>query len=189
MNPVKTPKDAWQDSEKEPAIDHVGTGKKEEPNIQAEGRATQAKDPLRMDQPTIESEFGQSITHRGPPGGDFGGDLAPGGVSAFPGSDGLHPGFEGGGNLMGPNHPAFSGDGAYTPFQGSDSGPDIGGLGMRPRFDPYGPPGGPTDPSRNPNFPGRGRGPPRGGTGEPNPDHQRPPSDFTAGPGGTNMFM
>ena len=79
--------------------------------------------------------------------------------------------------------------------------PGIGGrdmMGMRPRFDPYGPPGGPTEPGRGHYFPGRGgsrlgnvgrgrgagrgRGgggrfppPPPGGFGTPNNDHMTPP--------------
>ena len=58
------------------------------------------------------------------------------------------------------------------------------------RFDPYGPPGGPTEPGRGGRFPGRGsrmgRGRGRGGRGRrgrmppggfggPNPDHMQPP--------------
>ena len=112
--------------------------------------------------------------HRRP--GDFDRDLMPGGDvgDADPG-----------GNLMGPNHPTFGGP------------PIGGGYGMRPRFDPFGPPGGPTDPRnldpnrnnvdpndpRNPQLPRRPR-PPPGGTGEPNPDHERPPNDLN-----NNLFM
>ena len=84
---------------------------------------------------------------------------------------------------------------------GGGSGSDGGGggimdnMGMRPRFDPYGPPGGPTESrGRGPNYPGRGgdgrlgrggfgrggrgRGggfPPPGGFGTPNNDHMTPP--------------
>lgn len=97
--------------------------------------------------------------------GDFDTDLMPGGM-ADPFS---------GGNLMGPNHPAFG------------QQPHGGGFGMRPRFDPYGPPGGPTDPNNiDPSDPRQQprRRPPPGGTGDPNPDHQRPPQDL-----GNNMFM
>ena len=59
------------------------------------------------------------------------------------------------------------------------------------RFDPFGPPGGPTEPGRGRNFPGRGsrlgrgrgrggrggrgRDAPPGGFGNPNPDHMTPP--------------
>lgn len=108
--------------------------------------------------------------------GDFDRDL-------MPGSGGVD---DPAGNLMGPNHPAFGG-----PAIGSG-----GGYGMRPRFDPYGPPGGPTDPRnldpnrnigpndpRNPQLPRQPR-PPPGGPGEPNPDHERPPNDLN-----NNMFM
>jgi len=95
-----------------------------------------------------------------------------------------------GGNLMGPNHPMFQhrlpddddDDDGYdldpNPFQ-----PRIGGLGMQPRFDAFGPPGGPTD------FRSRGRGRGRGGRsnrsiqGDPNNDHQRPPQNLD------HMFM
>ena len=110
--------------------------------------------------------------------GDFDRDLLPGGVD--------NPA----GNLMGPNHPAFGG---LHPAVG-------GGYGMRPRFDPYGPPGGPTDPSNvldpnrtvlDPNDPRNNRQggprhphPPPGGTGDPNPDHERPPNNLS-----NNMFM
>ena len=64
--------------------------------------------------------------------------------------------------------------------------PGTGGFEMRPRFDPFGPPGGPTEPGRS----GRGRGGGRGGRGGgrgsgglpgglgfPNPDHLRPPNN------------
>lgn len=98
--------------------------------------------------------------------GDFAGDLNP------PGPDFLG---SGGGNLMGPGHPMFTGEG----MPGTNSG-----FGMRPRFDPVGPPGGPQDPLRNQQQqPPRRRGPP-GGLGDPNPDHARPPNDLN-----NNMFM
>mmetsp|Transcript_21123 Transcript_21123/g.32502 ORF Transcript_21123/g.32502 Transcript_21123/m.32502 type:complete len:549 (+) Transcript_21123:162-1808(+) len=118
--------------------------------------------------------------------GDFQGDLIPGGP---PGG----PSIGTGGNLMGPDHPIFMGGDPHTNI------PRVGGGNwMQPRFDPYGPPGGPTDPSY-PFGPGRGRGPGRGhggrggrgrprpapgGSGDPNPDHQRPPSDLN-----NHMFM
>lgn len=109
--------------------------------------------------------------------GDFDGDLGR-----------TRGGEDPSGMLMGPNHPAF---------RGADP-PVSGGYGMRPRFDPFGPPGGPTDPrnldppSRNemdPNDPRnqqipRQPRPPPGGLGDPNPDHERPPSDLN-----NNMFM
>ena len=119
--------------------------------------------------PTIDSAFfgGRHFQD----GGDFAGDLLTP-VGNFGGSPSLVPPPPAG-NLMGPNHPMFTTDGRFL-YE-----PDavIGGLGMRPRFDPYGPPGGPTDPLFvNPGRRGRGRG--RGGTGDPNPDHLRPPQGF-----------
>eukprot|EP00584_Thalassiosira_punctigera_P023632 CAMPEP_0172575890 /NCGR_PEP_ID=MMETSP1067-20121228/137442_1 /TAXON_ID=265564 ORGANISM="Thalassiosira punctigera, Strain Tpunct2005C2" /NCGR_SAMPLE_ID=MMETSP1067 /ASSEMBLY_ACC=CAM_ASM_000444 /LENGTH=583 /DNA_ID=CAMNT_0013368545 /DNA_START=181 /DNA_END=1932 /DNA_ORIENTATION=- len=135
--------------------------------------------------------------------GDFDADLLPGG----PQPGGLHQLPPGGGSHVGPNHPMFDrtfGDedygGSYDDFGGgfgSGGGsfgvPGVGGgMGMRPRFDPYGPPGGPTEPGRGRGqFPGRGsrlgslrggrggrggrgRVPP-GGFGTPNPDHMTPP--------------
>jgi hypothetical protein len=84
---------------------------------------------------------------------------------------------------MGPNHPAFGGN--------NDIG---GGYGMRPRFDPFGPPRGPQDPNNEDNLvndPRRRqqqqqqpRRPPPGGVGDPNPDHERPPNNLS-----NNMFM
>jgi len=89
-----------------------------------------------------------------------------------------------GGNLMGPNHPAFG---------GNHSGIG-GGYGMRPRFDPFGPPNGPQDPNhddnnnlmdpRRPQQHPRRPPPPPGGLGDPNPDHERPPSNLS-----NNMYM
>jgi len=89
------------------------------------------------------------------------------------------------GNLMGPNHPAFGGD--------INIG---GGYGMRPRFDPFGPPRGPQDPNNDDNSinddPRRRqqqqqpRRPPPGGVGDPNPDHERPPNNLSSN---NNMFM
>lgn len=101
---------------------------------------------------------------------DFEGDLQPGGGWGGPG----------GGNLMGPGHPIFTGG------RGGGMG-EGGGLGMpQPRFDPYGPV---IPPSRGgpPMPPGRGgvidpndpRGPGRAFR-EPDPDHLPPP-----GPPGT----
>lgn len=113
----------------------------------------QAYDP--HDAPTIQ---GFHPAHRG---GDFAGDLTPAGIDAF----------QPGGNLMGPNHPAFAG--------GSGLGVGGGGLGMQPRYDPIGPPGGPQDVQ-----PADGKRRPPGGFGDPNPDHQRPPDDLN-----NNMFL
>mmetsp|Transcript_37653 Transcript_37653/g.55153 ORF Transcript_37653/g.55153 Transcript_37653/m.55153 type:complete len:549 (+) Transcript_37653:152-1798(+) len=131
------------------------------------------------------------------PGGDFAGDLAPGGIldpRIRPGGgSGIGPG---GGNLMGPTHPAFRGGGGINPNDFDDGGlsnipgggPGLGRIGMAPRFDPVYPPGSPADPNGIGGV-GRGRGRGRGrggrrGLGDPNPDHQRPPSNF-----GNDMFM
>jgi PI31 proteasome regulator N-terminal len=102
--------------------------------------------------------------------GAFDGDLHPlGGL--YPPPDGtLFPG----GNLMGPNHPLFTGGGVHPP-----------GGGMHPRFDPFGPPGGPTEPLPPPvpvDPPGTSF--PAGGTGNPNNDLAIPPPF-----GGNNMFL
>ena len=120
--------------------------------------------------PTIDSAFFGG--RRFQDGGDFAGDLVTP-VGNFGGSSSRVVPPTPAGNLMGPNHPMFTTDGRFV------SEPDavFGGLGMRPRFDPFGPPGGPTDPLFvNPGRGGRGRG--RGGTGDPNPDHLRPPQGF-----------
>jgi hypothetical protein len=123
--------------------------------------------------------------------GDFEGDLLPGGP--LPGPDVSHGPRVGGGSQVGPNHPLFDrtfGDDANHSY-GDDLGydesgptfrvPGTGGLEMRPRFDPFGPPMGPTEPGRGLRG-GRGRGgrgrgglAPPGGFGYPNPDHMRPP--------------
>ena len=102
--------------------------------------------PYNPPPPRIETSFPFPSHHRG----DFEGDLLPRGVGS------LDPGQAG--NLMGPGHPAFQGGGRLDHL-----GPSSG-FGMRPRFDPFGPPGGPTDPNIHP----------PGGTGDPNPDHLRP---------------
>jgi hypothetical protein len=94
-------------------------------------------------------------------GGDFAGDLMP---SGFP-----HFGMPG--NVMGPNHPHF--------FNGVTPPPP--GLGMLPRFDPFGPPGGPTDPTGIP----EGQHKNRLSRGDPNPDHLRPPNNLN----NNNLFM
>jgi hypothetical protein len=141
-------------------------------------------DPLRVDSNTGRRNRG-----------DFEGDLLPGGP--LPG-----PGFSqgprvGGGSQVGPNHPLFDrtfGDDVNYGY-GDDLGfdqsgpsfhvPGTGGFEMRPRFDPFGPPGGPTEPGRGLRS-GRGRGgrgvgrgrggrAPPGGFGFPNPDHMQPP--------------
>ena len=122
-------------------------------------------DPLRIANPAA-----------GPRRGDFDSDIMPG--FAAPSR---------GGSQVGPNHPMFDrsfGDGpdGFDDDLGHGgvpnfSIPGVGGMGMRPRFDPYGPPG---LGGRG----GRGRGRGRGGRGAnggfggvPNPDHLRPPND------------
>lgn len=102
------------------------------------------------------------------PNGDFSGDLMPTGIYPFPGGMPMSPG-----NLMGPNHPMFSGGGMPGPA-------GFGSAMMRPRFDPFGPPGGPTEPdpdnllNRPRNHDNNVRLP--GGTGNPNNDLEKPPS-------------
>lgn len=136
-----------------------------------------SNDPLRISAPTQNNKpcyVGGYNPHDTPTlamfnqprrGGDFSSDLRPPGLAGIDGSDSM------GGNLLGPNHPMFQG------------GPSIGGgLGMQPRFDPIGPPGGPQDLRPNNNHP-RNR-PPPGGFGDPNPDHARPPQNLN-----NNMFM
>lgn len=152
--------------------------------------------------PRIE-DLDPSLRRPGP-GGDFGGDLAPGGI--------LDPrrGMsqeDNRGSLMGPNHPAFRGPaigGGHDDdfgYGGEGGGygledprvPHIGGTGMAPRFDPYYPPGVGPDLGRGGGGRGMGRGgrggrgrgrrpPPSGG--DPNPDHLQPPNSFNS-----DMFM
>jgi hypothetical protein len=139
-------------------------------------------DPLRVD----------SAHTGGGRRGDFEGDLLPGGLR---GPD-ITQGPIVGGSQVGPNHPLFDrtfGDDDINHGYGDDLGfdesgpsfrvPGTGGFEMRPRFDPFGPPGGPTEPGRGLRG-GRGRGrgggrgrgtAPPGGFGFPNPDHMRPP--------------
>ena len=123
---------------------------------------------------TIDQAFPGAV-YRGFPGGDFAGDLAPGGLidpQFGPGGNGRM-----GGSLLGPNHPMFHGGGDGF---GPNGGIPVGGPGtMQPRFDPVYPPG-VTDPD------GRGTNPPNGSRnfrGDPNPDHLRPPNSF-----GHDMF-
>lgn len=116
----------------------------------------------------VPATFGEAFPGFNPlrVGGDFSGDLAPAGIQD---PHFLHDGGRMGGNLMGPNHPAFQGGGV-----------PLGGRGsMQPRFDPIYPEG--ID------FPGGGQGMPRRGagpnsrprrSGEPNPDHLPPPNSF-----------
>jgi PI31 proteasome regulator N-terminal len=111
------------------------------------------------------------------PGGDFADDLLPAGLQ----DPRFMRGGRGqgmGGNLMGPNHPMFSGDG----FGGGLDGPPIGGPGsMQPRFDPFYPPV--IDDGQSA---GRDRRQRPSRTGEPNPDHLPPPNSLG---GGDNMFL
>ena len=119
----------------------------------------------------------------GPMNGQFDGDLYPGGISA------LYPnhGNAVSGNLMGPNHPIFN-----AQINNDD---DVGGFGqndtrsigfygmMKPRFDPFGPPGGPTEQHSLP------QNALKGGTGNPNNDLAIPPP-FGYGPSAdNNMFL
>jgi hypothetical protein len=163
------------------------------PNIPPDGPALDI-DPLRV----MDSRTGMGCRR-----GDFEGDLLPGGIQP-----GLPGGPSFGGSQVGPNHPmfdrSFGDDDLYnTGIGGGSYGPPSfgipgvgGGVGMRPRFDPYGPPGGPTEPGRGGRGgrggggrggrfgSGRGRGGgrgrmPPGGFGDPNNDHLQPPnSDY-----------
>jgi hypothetical protein len=131
------------------------------------------KNPQRWYDPGTTRRVDDALLLKTRNGGDFAGDLF------TPNNRLLDPSrpFVGGGNLMGPNHPMFTNP-PFGNYNEHDDTTIIGGLGMHPRFDPYGPPGGPTDPSFvNPGKRGtRGHG--RGGTGNPNPDHLRPPQGF-----------
>lgn len=110
--------------------------------------------------------------------GDFSGDLGhdPLQILGSRGPSNLMPG-----NLMGPNHPMFhGGTGASIVGIGESSG-----FGMRPRFDPFGPPGGPQQvdiPNSNDSRPHPAQRKPPGGN--PNPDHLQPPNSL----GNTSMF-
>ncbi len=147
--------------------------------------------------PTLENDLlGNARIVGGRVGGDFAGDLLPSGIPA-PGVANPMPN----GNLMGMNHPYFQGVGLGDEDEDEDDPlgvggtfPQVGGLGMQPRFDPYYPPGvsgcgGGGGGGGRFGRGGRGRGR-RGGrgrgdfSGDPNPDHQRPPNTF-----GGNMFM
>eukprot|EP00592_Proboscia_alata_P029350 CAMPEP_0194443712 /NCGR_PEP_ID=MMETSP0176-20130528/126864_1 /TAXON_ID=216777 /ORGANISM="Proboscia alata, Strain PI-D3" /LENGTH=744 /DNA_ID=CAMNT_0039270001 /DNA_START=149 /DNA_END=2383 /DNA_ORIENTATION=- len=146
--------------------------------------------------------------------GDFSTDLHPsigisiGGTNidpltgfAAPSRGGLNTGQTG--NLMGPTHPMFmnpnhnnddevgNGGGLMLPTRGGGISMGGQGFGMVPRHDPLYPPG-VMDPSDL--HGGRGRGGGRGGRSGrglnrdlrgPNPDHQRPPNDFSGG----GMFL
>eukprot|EP01036_Dinobryon_divergens_P043292 gene43292-57615_t len=103
------------------------------------------------------------------------GDLYPFGPGAYPA---FHP-SGGGGSLVGPDHPMFSGIRDNQPHA-----PDFPLGYPQPRFDPLGPVTGPMGPDFGDGddrfrMPGRGRGRGRGGVsripGEPTPDHLKPP--------------
>eukprot|EP00578_Thalassiosira_sp_NH16_P030589 CAMPEP_0181082132 /NCGR_PEP_ID=MMETSP1071-20121207/3461_1 /TAXON_ID=35127 /ORGANISM="Thalassiosira sp., Strain NH16" /LENGTH=625 /DNA_ID=CAMNT_0023163703 /DNA_START=148 /DNA_END=2026 /DNA_ORIENTATION=- len=173
--------------------------------IDATHRPVIPPDGAAVDMPFHMDSLRVMNSQRGDKRKDFEGDLIPGG----PRPGGLHDvPSRGAGSQVGPDHPMFDrtfGDDDYYGHGGADDDfgggfggggggfgvPGIGGgMGMRPRFDPYGPPGGPTDPGRGGRFPGRGsrlgrgrggrgggrngRVPP-GGFGNPNPDHMTPP--------------
>ncbi|KAG7338889.1 PI31 proteasome regulator domain containing protein [Nitzschia inconspicua] len=124
---------------------------------------------------TLDQAFPDTCRHP-LSGSDFADDLLPAGLQDprfIRGGRGQGMG----GNLMGPNHPMFSGGG----FGGLDS-PPMGGPGsMQPRFDPVHPPG--IDDGLSS---GRGRHQKPSRTGEPNPDHLPPPNSLG---GGSNMFL
>jgi hypothetical protein len=112
---------------------------------------------------------GRPTFHLSPPvlhhPGDFAGDLYP--SPQFPVQN-IYPG-----NLMGPDHPMFQGNGGH------------GAMSMQPRFDPFGPVVGDPRRQRPPEGDPRGRGSNRKQfPGEPNPDHLAPPNSFNS-----NMFM
>lgn len=131
--------------------------------------------------PLIDEEFPTRPLHNMP--GDFTDDLLPTGIpsSIGGGLGGSRPPAHMGGNLMGPNHPIFQGGGVSGSGISGGVGPGSG-FGMRPKFDPFGPPGGPTEIDQDPNKP---RIPP-GGTGNPNRDDMSKPNDFHDN---NNMFM
>ena len=124
--------------------------------------------------PTIGTAF---PPHRPTYVGDFSGDLNGPGFA----NDPLRvPGSGRAGNLMGPNHPMFQGGG----ISGID---ERSGFGMRPRFDPFGPPGGPQEIYPDPTPGANGTPNPaqrRPPSGNPNPDHLQPPNSL----GNNGMF-
>lgn len=129
-------------------------------------------DPARggYERPTIDGAFPQRPMFVGDFSGDLHGPLDPLRIG--------RTGPDSSGSLMGPNHPLFQGGGGIGGVGGAS------GFGMRPRFDPFGPPGGPQEvrpvgPDGRP-LPPHMR--PRG-SGEPNADHLRPPNSL-----GGNMF-
>lgn len=134
--------------------------------------------------PAFEPAFppgGGSGSGNGGGSGDFGDDLYPGGITGPPFGGAGPPSFHPSGNLVGPGHPLFQHPnghlGSRPPPPSSWHDPGQSGNFLRPRFDPYGPPGGPTespgfDHPRNPPLafppPLDGQTPPGGGTGNPN---------------------
>ena len=109
--------------------------------------------------------------------GDFSGDLTNDPLRVL-GSGG--PGHLMPGNLMGPNHPMFR-----MPAGGIGGIGEASGFGMRPRFDLFGPPGGPQEvfpPDGTDGRPHPGQRRPPGGN--PNADHLRPPNSL----GNNGMF-
>jgi hypothetical protein len=116
------------------------------------------------------------------PGGDFADDLLPAGLQDPRFIRGGHNPGRMGGNLMGPGHPMFAGDGIGGNIVGDLP---VGGPGsMQPRFDLVYPPG--IDDGPNPNSQQKGGRQKPSRTGEPNPDHLPPPNSLG---GGNNMFL
>ena len=147
---------------------------------------------------TLDQAFPDANGGTAKPGGDFSGDLLPAGLQDPRFVSGRGHGGRMGGNMMGPNHPMFTGGGGS-----GMNGPPVGGPGsMQPRFDPFYPAG--IDGGGNGDLPfGPGGGPPYPpGTnnnnsnnlnrpshrGEPNPDHLPPPNSLGGG-GNDHMFM
>ena len=146
---------------------------------------------------TLDQAFPNVNGGMAKPGGDFSGDLLPAGLQDPRFVSGRGHGGRMGGNMMGPNHPMFTGGGSS-----GMNGPPIGGPGsMQPRFDPFYPAG--IDDGGNGDLPfGPGGGPPQppgpknnnnhlnrpSRRGEPNPDHLPPPNSLGGG-GNDHMFM
>jgi hypothetical protein len=158
-----------------------------------------ATDPLMISSNRSSGRFPTGM----PMQGDFSGDLRPTGLDPSPNMQGgvYHDPSILPGNLMGPNHPMFhggvGGGGGMGPLGGVGS---TGGLlGMHPRFDPFGPPGGPTQTDQQPpldpdgfvvpgNAPPLRRSPP-GGTGNPNNDLQQFPPTLGSSNSGHNLYL
>jgi hypothetical protein len=147
------------------------------PTVVSEPQPWQPREGHTQVPATIHQAFGREFPNAP---GDFADDLTPGGLGDPLRHYGPGPGRMGG-NMMGPNHPMFTGG----PHMGG--APHMGGPGsMQPRFDPFLPPG--VDPdgfdpdprTQPPQQQQRRRRHP----GEPNPDHLQPPNAF----GGGDMF-